>query len=609
MATAVGTLLGLVGAGFTALPASAGINANTNYEFDCTTSLSPGTVAPFLVTTNLNASPDPSFPTGATFGAAGAISETLQGGFIAGFAQQGVLTPAGVGLQVSDLTLSSTDGTATGSYSYNHTFAQTAPTVVDSVAATWTGTNVLSGNFLAGDVGMGVASHGSTGFPSDGSTIVAVNPGVSATLLDPTTAPGSGTVTVYAPMTFTDAGVSTGNVYTTNGTNGGHANIGATSVSTFTVAIALSLPFGGAPGVGTSNCLETGYQDAAGTLPGPVQTGASSPGFPPQTLGGPGTLLVAASGGFVSQPGTSTKITPPAAAFVSLVDNGPVANNGNANLGVDGTKTVTLSQTPSNSPTTGCNLVGVPSNPRLTVTLSNSPTLCQATLVDAGVGPATVTFQFSATDALAVTGNTATETVNIGTPPVDEPLTQQVNAGQLVLSCNSPDVYVPGSPELTCPEFQFPTVTLNGLQQTTTGSGNTLYVSDNRGDPTVGWSLSASMVATPIGVGSNTNASCSGVIAFCDASVGAHALDVSGNGQIAAGNLGIGAITCTPHAGNLNPAATPGAGGTFASTQTICTAPATQSGGTFDVNKTYTLKIPSSVYAGNYWATVEFLVQ
>jgi hypothetical protein len=257
--------------------------------------------------------------------------------------------------------------------------------------------------------------------------------------------------------------------------------------------------------------------------------------------------------------------------------------------------------------TTGCSLVGSTSDARLTVNLSNTPTLCQAQLVDSGSGPGTVTFQFHASDSLG-TGNTATVTVNIGTPPVDEPLTQTVNGGQLVLSCSNPDTNG-GTPALTCPEFQFAPVTLNGLEQTTTGAGSTLYVSDNRGDPTAGWDLSAFMVATPIGAGSNTNASCSGIVAFCNADVGSHALDASGNGQIAKGNLSIGSITCTPHGGNLNPAGTTGAGGTFATTEAICSALATQSGGTFDVTKSYTLKIPSSVYAGKYWGTVEFLVQ
>lgn len=601
LATLAGTTLALIG--LTSTAAFGGTNPNTTYELDCTTALSPGTVAPFAVTLNLNGAPDPSFPTGATFGASGALTVALSGGFIAGFASNGVLTPAGVGISVNNAVISSTDGTASGSFTYNHTFAQVPATTSTVAGVTWaSASTTLSGPFAAGDVGDGVT--GGTGLPQ-GATIIAVVPGTSATINAPTTAAQATgvTVTLYTPMAFTDATLSTGNVYTTTGTNGGHANVGLTSLGGFTIAIALSLPFGGAPGVGGANCLETGY-DAASN-PGPLQTGETAPAFPPPALGGPETPLVLATGGFVAQPGTTQQITPPAAAFVSLADAPPTANNSSVNLGVGGSKTVSLSTTDTDlTGTTGCSLVGTPSNARLSVTIDNTPSICSAHLSDSGTGVATVTFQFNATDGVS-TGNTATVTVAIGTPPADEPLTQQVNPGQLVISCADPSNPV----LLTCPEFQFPSITLNGVQQTTTGAGNTLYVSDNRGDPTVGWNLTASMVATPIGAGSNTNTSCSGVVAFCNADVGTHALDASGNGQISPSHLSIGSISCTPHAGNLNPAATPGGGGNFASTESICSAVATQSGGTFDVNKTYTLTIPSSVYAGNYWGTVEYLVQ
>jgi hypothetical protein len=586
-----------------ASPASAGINPNTTYEYDCTTALQPGQAAPFAITANLNGAPSPSFPTSATFGASGALSITFVGGLVAGLESNNVVGPSGVGATITGLNIASTDGTATGSYSYSHTFPQTPPTSHTISNVTWTnGSTTLSGNFAAGDVGEGLT--GGTGLPT-GATVVAVNPGVDATISAATSAAQASPVTLTAwdAMTFTDAAVSTGNVFTTAGVNGGQSNIGLTTISTITVNASLAIPFGGAPGVGSSNCLETGWDSSFN--PGPAQSFEATPGFPP----GQFTPLVAASGGTLAQPGTAQQITPPTAAFVALGDPAPTANSGSANLGVGGSKTITLSTTDTDAtPTTGCSLVGAPSDPRLSVTINNTPSTCSAHLTDAGSGPAIVTFQFNATDGVTTSASPGTETVNIGTPPVDEPLTQQVNAGQLVLSCNSPETYLPGSPLLTCPEFQFPDITLNGLQQTTTGAGHTLYVSDNRGDPTVGWTLTASFVATPIGAGSNTNASCAGVIAFCNADVGAHALDLSGNGQINKANLAISSIGCAAHAGNLNPAATAGAGGNFGSTQTICTAAATQSGGTFDVTKTYTLTIPSSVYAGNYWGTVEFLV-
>src|SRR5262249_59150317 len=165
---------------------------------------------------------------------------------------------------------------------------------------------------------------------------------------------------------------------------------------------------------------------------------------------------------------TTQAITPPAAAFVALGDAPPVANSGTVSLGVGGTKTITLSATDTDpTPVTACNLVGTPSLPRLAVSISNAPTPCSATLTDSGAGPATVTFQFTATDGVG-TSNTATETVSIGTPAVDEPLTQLVNGGQLVLSCSAP-----GAPTLlTCPAVNFPAITLNGSPPATTGNRN-----------------------------------------------------------------------------------------------------------------------------------------
>jgi hypothetical protein len=604
IATAMATLLGLVGVALTAAPASAGTNANTSYEFDCTTTLQPGVAAPFLITANLNGAPDPAFPTGASFGVSGALTGSIPAPVVAGLEQ--ALNPATIGLNLGGVTLGSTDGTATGSSPYSKNFAAVASAPARQVTGvSWasggTTLTAAAGTFTASDVGLSVA--GPSGGGISPASVITAQTGGTATISVATTAAGTAaTIGLGDTKSFTDPAVSTGNVFTTNGVNGGHANIGVTQATTFGVVTpAITVGFGGAAGVGTSNCLETGFAGPAPGTPGPAQTGEAAPALP---FGTPGTTpLVLASGGFLSQPGTAQMITPPPAAFVALADAPPTANNGSANLGVGGTKTITLSTTDTDAtPTTACSLVGSPSLPRLAVSISNSPTPCQATLTDSGTGPATVTFQFNATDGVG-TGNTATETVSIGTPPVDEPLTQVVNGGQLVLSCSAP-----GSPTLlTCPEFQFPAITLNGQPQTTTGNGSTLFVSDNRGDPTVGWTLQASMVATPIGAGSNTNPSCSGVIAFCNANVGTHALQP--NGQISKSNLSIGNIACPAHTGNPNPAATAGAGGSFASTQQICSATAGQSGGSFDVTKTYSLTIPPSVFAGTYWGTVEFLVQ
>ena len=595
----------------TASPASAGINPNTKYEIDCTTTLGASTaVSPFIVTANLNAAPDPRFPTGATFGASGALSFTIQGPQLAAFAGNGILVGGQIGMNIAGLKISSTDGTATGTYNYSANLPAQAPSTHNVGAVSWTvGNAVLSGgSFLPTDVGGGLTGAGL----ANGTTIINVTGGVATVNPAPTGSGSSGSLNVYLATTYTDASVSTGSVFTTSGSVGGQARVGVTGLTGgFSFPGNLTVTFGTAGGgAGTNNCMQTGWQ---GATPGPAQTGDNPSGPWPPYAGAPvfpsvvTTPLVAATGGFVSQPGTSQQITPPAAAFVTLADTPPTASNADYNLGTGQSSVVTLPVSDTDAtPPTGCNLVGGSiSDPRLSVTVSNSPTICQATLTDSGSTPATVTFQFTGSDS-AGTGAPATATVHIGTAPVDERLGQNVIGGQLVLSCTSPDVYtVGGSPALTCPDFNFAAVTLNGLQQTRTGAGSTLYVSDNRGNPAAGWTLTAFMIPTA----TNPNASCAGIVAFCNASVGSHALDTSLNGQIAPSNLAISAIGCAPHAGNLNVAATAGAGGTFALTQTVCTAAAQHSGGTFDVTKTYTLTIPSSVYAGQYWGTVEYLVQ
>jgi hypothetical protein len=228
-------------------------------------------------------------------------------------------------------------------------------------------------------------------------------------------------------------------------------------------------------------------------------------------------------------------------------------------------------------------------------------------------------------------------------PPVIQPLTQQVNGAQLVLSCDSPSNYATGgngspvtsTPLTQCPEFQFPSVTLDGLEQHVTGttgstSGNpsgtspgTIYISDNRGSPTDSWTLTGTFVPTTIGSGNgqNPNSSCAGVDAFCNGSIGSAALNTATNGahdgQIAPSFLQVGTISCDADSTggpggynppNLNPDATPTTGGNFGSPVSLCAASTGQSGGTFLFNATYTLTIPESVYAGSYFGTVQYTV-
>jgi hypothetical protein len=403
-------------------------------------------------------------------------------------------------------------------------------------------------------------------------------------------------------MTMTDTSLSTGNVFTTAGVNGGHANIGVigvTSVSIITPAV--TVPFGGAQGVGTANCLETGWQSA--TLPGPVQTNETTPALPFGAV----TALVAASGGHIAQPGTTVLITPPAAAFVALVDPGPVTSNAAVSMGVGGTKTVTLPAADTDAtPTASCATV-VPTGSRLTVTVSNTPTPCQATIHDTGTAVGSGTFTFTALDTggnASTPAGGSTVTVTLGTPPVDQPINQLVNPGQLVLSCSAPGST--GYPALTCPVINLPAITLNGTTQTATSPANPIYVSDNRGDPTVGWTLSTYMVVTP----SNTNGSCASAPNFCNSTVPA-ADTTNANAHIPASDLAISSVVCAPAAGNLNPTPTASTGGSFGSAApglTLCTAAAGSSGGTFTANGSFTLTIPPSVFSGLYEGTVEYLV-
>jgi len=316
-------------------------------------------------------------------------------------------------------------------------------------------------------------------------------------------------------------------------------------------------------------------------------------------------------------PGTTTPLVSTAPTFepgalVNLVQPPPTAGNLSSTLGVQGTKTVTLPASPGPGQTlTGCafvtgslNLVsGNGPATRLTVTM-NSPSTCQAVLADSGTGVATLTFQYTASDSYPLTSTAGTVTVTIGTPAVDQQINQTVTGGALTLSCSPPGS--PNYPALTCGPVTLPGITLNGQDQTTTAAASTIYVSDNRGDPTIGWSLTTYFVTTP----SNTNTpTCSTAADFCNESVGTHA--VLPDGQIAAGNLSISAPVCGVASGNLNPAPTAGPGGAYPTAPgalTLCTAAAGSSGGTFTMNTNFSLHIPQSVYAGTYLGTVEYLV-
>jgi hypothetical protein len=572
-------------------PAGNPTSPAVSYESDCVGSgAAAGQVAPFVTSAVINTSTDTALPAGATFGAGGNVSQTVIGPIFAALKQALGAGATTTGLNVTE-TFGSTDGHATGTYAYTHSFAAVPIVGTQVTGVTYAAaSSTLNGNFSTAAVGQSVAGASGGGIPA-GSVITAITGTTSATINGVTTAADSTgeTVGTGAAITFSDSVFSTGAAFTTAGTDGQTAGIGLVSSSSFDLTTnVVPLTFGGSPGVGTTNCLVTGY-DAASN-PGPAQTGATGPVLPP----GQTTALVSASP-LVVEPG----------AYVNLVQSPPVATSGTVNLGVGGTKTVTLATAPNDpgDPVASCT-VGAPSDARLSVTPTAN--ICEVTLTDSGSGPAIVTFTFTATSQSGKVSAPATETVSIGTPPVDQPIQADVLPGQLVLSCSAPGVA--GYPALQCPIINLPSVTLNGTEQTATAAANTIYVSDNRGDPTVGWTLTTFMVPTSATI--QPNATCNGLAdaaVFCNSSVGSNA--ANSNGQIAASNLSISAPNCAVFAGNLNPSPTAGAGGAYGGSPIeLCSAVAGQSGGTFTMDASFTLTIPASTYAGTYFGTVEYLV-
>ncbi len=580
----IGLSSGPAGAVTNPFPQTSPIPTAISYESDCTTALQAGEVAPFISSTVINTTTDTVLPVGGTFGIAGVVSQTLIGPVIAGLNSSPLGLPATIGLGVTE-NFGSVDGHASGTFNYTQTFTPvTNPGGLVSGVTFASGATTLSGNFAG--VPAGAALNG-TNIPADAVTTGA-GTGSGIGISDATTAANTGTgeKVGWAPLaglTFTDFAVASGPAdFTSAGTSGGTAGIGINSTVEFDVVTpSVTIPFGGASGVGAANCLETGWTSVP--APGPAQTGAATPQLPPGTT----TPLVTTAPTF--EPG----------AFVNLVQ--PItASNSSTTLGTGATKTIPLLASPATGKAlTGCTLVpGSISDPRLAVTISGT-TSCSALLVDSGLGSATVTFQFTATDTTPSTSSAATVTVSIGVPPVDQEIDQQVTGGLLQVSCSAPGSA--GYPALNCPLITLTPITLDGQTQVQTTPANTIFVSDNRGDPASGWSLTTYMVPTP----GNTNATCASAKDFCNEDVAGHAADP--NGQIPASDLAISAPTWSV-VDSSNPAPATGTPGNYGTTQPLGSLAATHSGGTFAVNFNYTLTIPASVYAGLYKGTVEFLV-
>jgi hypothetical protein len=169
---------------------------------------------------------------------------------------------------------------------------------------------------------------------------------------------------------------------------------------------------------------------------------------------------------------------------------------------------------------------------------------------------------------------------------------------QLEMSCASPPY---AQAQLACSGINLPAVSLDGMGQTTQAPADTTYITDDRGT-SAGWSVSAYLLPTP----TNPNPGCAGYAGFCDSTV----TSSNANAKIPASDFSISNISCTTTAGNTNPEPTPGTGGPFPNgpgAVSLCSAASGASSGTFQLNATFSLGIPPSVYAGDYQATVEYL--
>ena len=226
------------------------------------------------------------------------------------------------------------------------------------------------------------------------------------------------------------------------------------------------------------------------------------------------------------------------------------------------------------------------------------------------------TVTFGLTTATSVTVNSSTSItavspaggegivpVRVSTPAGISPISAADNfeySDQLEISCAPP----PAS-TTSCDSIDLPAVNLKGEWQNATASANTLYVTDDRNDASVGWSLSAYLVPSS----DNPNSWCETWSGFCNATAGSDSANP--DAKIPADYFSVENVNCGPAAGNTNPSPSSGGGGDFPLSQgavALCTAQAGLSAGTFVVNADFSLQIPPWIYAGQYQATVVFLV-
>ena len=277
--------------------------------------------------------------------------------------------------------------------------------------------------------------------------------------------------------------------------------------------------------------------------------------------------------------------------------------------------TVTTPQGTSATTANDSYFYGTPVVTAITPTTGATAGGTAVTIMGSGFAPnATVTFGLLPATSVTVTSSTSITAVapaaNAGVIPVRvstqagiSPLTPadsfEYDNG-LQISCAPPPVF-----SSTCNSINLPPVSLDGQWQSESAPSNTLYVTDNRGDASVGWSVSAYMEPSP----DNPERTLCGFAGFCNTSTGSGA--ASTDAVIAADDFSITNVGCNPGPGNTSPAPLAGSGGAFPNgpgAVALCTAPAGSSAGTFNIAATYSLQVPPWIYAGQYEATIEILV-
>jgi sortase A len=145
----------------------------------------------------------------------------------------------------------------------------------------------------------------------------------------------------------------------------------------------------------------------AATVVAAPSTTSSTPGETTSTVSPPSSSQSATSA--TTRP-TTTSATPPTTTSTTstTVSTPPAPQDGELTLGAGDVTTVTLRVAAGSDPVAGCFLdsrgavtsAAFGSGARLSVTISNSPTACRATIADAGMGGAeTVAFTYWASDS------------------------------------------------------------------------------------------------------------------------------------------------------------------------------------------------------------------